>query len=243
MIYHAREGQASYGEAIGILLLDQSSPFIPGDVANATTYKFPVRFHKIPGFTVARAIGQDPSIYDEFLAGAEALIGQGVRAVTGDCGFMGIHQKRMAATLQVPVFLSSLLQINFISSLIGLDEKIGIITADSGSLGMPLLETVGVRSMDNLVISGMQDEPEFKAAILEESGTLDAEKIENETASIAEALVEENPDVRAILLECSMLPPYAAAVQDATELPVFDFVTMIKYVYSAVVQQRYSGYM
>jgi hypothetical protein len=46
MIYHAREGQTSSGEAIGILLLDTSVPFIPGDVANATTYPFPVRFRQ-----------------------------------------------------------------------------------------------------------------------------------------------------------------------------------------------------
>lgn len=243
MLYQAREGQASYGEAIGILLLDQSSPFIPGDVANATTYDFPVRFHKVPGFTVERAIGQDPAIYDELLAGSQELIDQGVRGITGDCGFMAIHQVQLAATLRVPVFLSSLLQINFISRLIGPEEKIGIITADSRSLGMPLLEAVGVRSMDHLFIRGMQEEPEFKSAILEESGTLDAAKIESETVRVARELTGESPEVRAILLECSMLPPYAAAVQDATGLPVFDFVTMIKYVHTAVVQQRYLGHM
>jgi hypothetical protein len=50
MIYHARKGQVSSGEAIGILLLDTAVPFIPGDVANATTYDFPVCFRKVEGF-------------------------------------------------------------------------------------------------------------------------------------------------------------------------------------------------
>jgi hypothetical protein len=46
----------------------------------------------------------------------------------------------------------------------------------------------------------------------------------------------------AIVLECSMLPPYARAVQEATGLPVFDFVTMINYFYEGTHRQTYHGY-
>jgi hypothetical protein len=83
MIYKTQKGQVSAGEAIGILLLDTSVPFIPGDVANATTYSFPVRFHKVEGFTVQRAIGKEPAMYDRLREAAETLVQQGVRAVTG----------------------------------------------------------------------------------------------------------------------------------------------------------------
>ncbi|HQN29596.1 MAG TPA: aspartate/glutamate racemase family protein, partial [Methanothrix soehngenii] len=63
MIYKARSGQASYGEAIGILLLDCFTPFIPGDVANATTYCFPVRFQKVEGLTTKRTLGKDRTTF------------------------------------------------------------------------------------------------------------------------------------------------------------------------------------
>jgi len=44
-VYKAKKGRASYGEAIGILLLDRSfATYIPSDVPNVTTYSFPVRF-------------------------------------------------------------------------------------------------------------------------------------------------------------------------------------------------------
>jgi hypothetical protein len=242
-VYRTRQGQASSGQAIGILLLDQCSPFIPGDVANATTYDFPVRFYRVPGFIVNRAIHQDPTVYDDLLAGARELISQGVRAITGDCGFMGIHQKRLAAEVAVPVFLSSLLQLNFMSSIIGENEKVGIITANSKLLGKPLLEAVGVQNMSNLVIRGMEDQPSFAESILRDSMTLDADEIEQEVVRVTLDLVETNPDVKTILLECSMLPPYGAAVQEATNLPVFDYISMINYVYSAAVQKRYEGYL
>jgi len=56
-------------------------------------------------------------------------------------------------------------------------------------------------------------------------------------------MVADNPQIRALLLECSLLPPYSAAVQAAVNLPVFDYITMINYVFEAVVQQQYRGFM
>ena len=243
MIYKTQKGQVSAGEAIGILLLDTSVPFIPGDMANASTYSFPVRFHKVEGFTVRRAIGKDAAMYELLREAAGSLVQQGVRAVTGDCGFMGIHQKKLARELTVPVFLSSLLQIPFISLLLGDHAKVGVITADARSLNADLLAAVGVHDAANLVIGGLEDQSNFREFALEETGSLDADSVEAEVVAVARQMVEQEPKTAAILLECSLLPPYASAVQQAVELPVFDYITMINYVFAAVVQQQYSGFM
>jgi len=243
MIYKIPQGQVSAGEAIGILLLETSVPFIPGDVANATTYAFPVRFQKVKGFSVRRALSKDPSVYDDLHRAAGDLVQQGVRAVTGDCGFMGIHQKKLARELGVPVFLSSLLQIPFISIMIGEAAKVGIITADSKSINSDLLSAVGVSDPANLVIGGLEDSPEFYRFAIEETGTLDTGAVEREVAAVARTMVAENPQIRAMLLECSLLPPYGAAIQAAVNLPVFDYITMINFVFSAVVKQEYRGFI
>jgi hypothetical protein len=242
-MYTTQNGRVSSGEAIGILLLETSVPFIPGDVANATSYAFPVRFQKVQGYSVRRALRKDPSVYEALRKAATDLVQQGVRAVTGDCGFMGIHQRKLARELGVPVFLSSLLQIPFISLLIGENAKVGVITADSKSLNADLLAAVGVSDPNNLVICGLEDRQQFYQFAIEETGSLDAEAVEKEVVSVAGDMVSENPQVRAILLECSLLPPYGAAVQDAVNLPVFDYITMINFVFSAVVKQRYIGFM
>ena len=243
MQIRTRKGQVSSGEAIGILLLDTAVPFIPGDVANATTYSFPVRFARVPGFTVARAIGRDPSVYEALKTAADELVSQGVRAVTGDCGFMAIHQQRLASALNVPVFLSSLLQIPFIGSIVGAHAKIGVITADSKSLDDKLLSQIGIGDPRELIIEGLQAQPHFYSFAIEETGLLDTDAVEKEVVAAARNLVERDPAVKAILLECSLLPPYAAAVQEAMALPVFDYVTMINYVFSAVVRQRFGGFI
>ncbi|MEN8244243.1 MAG: aspartate/glutamate racemase family protein [Thermodesulfobacteriota bacterium] len=243
MHYKTRKGQVSSGEAIGILLLDTCVPFIPGDVANATTYSFPVRFQRVPGFTVARALAKDPTVFDELLLAAKSLARQGVRAITGDCGFMGIHQQNLARELDIPVFLSSLIQLPFIGAIVGRNAKVGVITADSASLNTDLLTAVGVSDTSNLVITGLQDQPNFRKFALEETGILDTEAVEEEVVTTARRIKTDHKKVRALLLECSLLPPYGAAIQAAVNLPVFDYITMINFVFSAVVKREYNGFM
>jgi hypothetical protein len=49
--------------------------------------------------------------------------------------------------------------------------------------------------------------------------------------------------VGAILLECSDMPPFAWAIQSAVQLPVFDFITMLNWIYYGVVQHPYQGFL
>ncbi len=84
---------------------------------------------------------------------------------------------------------------------------------------------------------------QFYQFAIKETGSLDAGAVEKEVVIVARDMVAENPQIRAILLECSLLPPYGGAVQDAVNLPVFDYITMINFVFSAVVKQRYLGFI
>jgi Asp/Glu/hydantoin racemase len=64
-----------------------------------------------------------------------------------------------------------------------------------------------------------------------------------ELRETAVRLVRDNPDVGAILLECTNMPPYSAAIQEATGLPVFDVITLINYVHAALRPRPYAGYL
>jgi Asp/Glu/hydantoin racemase len=48
-------------------------------------------------------------------------------------------------------------------------------------------------------------------------------------------MVKENPDVGAIIFECTNMPPFRDAVQKAVELPVFDIVTLTYYVFNSLI--------
>ena len=94
-----------------------------------------------------------------------------------------------------------------------------------------------------MTIAGMEEKREFREAVLEEKGTLDSALIQEEIVEVAKSMVHAHPDIGALILECSDLPPYAHAVQKETHLPVFDFFTMIHYVHTAVVRQEFQGFM
>lgn len=242
MLYKAKKGQVHYGESIGIILLDTFTPFIPGDVGNATTYSYPVRYKTIKGFSLDKMYGMDYSFIEAFKEAGRELVQDGVRAITGDCGYMALFQQELADELEVPVFMSSMLQIPFISRTLGNGEKVGIICANSKILDESLLRAVGVTN-ESYAIIGLEEKEYFYKGVIEEVGELHADKIETEVVEAAIELVQRDPQVKAILLECSVLPPYAAAVQESVHLPVFDFVTMIDYVHSAVVKKKYQGFM
>lgn len=237
-----RPEQAWYGESIGILILDASYPCIPGNVGNASTFPFPVRYEKVEGASIDRLLNQqDPELVTPFIDAALRLYKSGVKAITGACGFMALFQKEVAQSLDIPVFLSSLLQIPFIYQMTG--KKVGIITANASCLQPKHFTSTGISDKIPIAIAGMEEQIEFRDAILKEKGTLNSLKIQDEVVEVATRLVQQNPDIGTILLECSDLPPYAHAVQSAVGLPVFDFFTMINYVHTALVRKPFNGFM
>ncbi len=242
MIYKANKGQTSYGEPIGIILMESFMPFPPGCPGNASTFSFPVRYEIVRGANMERLVYQaDPELLQPFMEAGRKLVNEGVKAITGNCGFMVLYHELMANEFPVPVFMSSLLQLPFIHRLLKPGEKVGIVTANGKTLSGKHLE-VATNGVDiPLAIAGLEDQPHFYDAIHAEKGYLDFEKVEQEVVQVTQRLVAENEGVKAILFECTDLPPYAAAVQEAVGLPVFDFSTLVNYVFSALVRRRFDG--
>jgi hypothetical protein len=242
MKYQVRPGVESYGHAIGILLIDCSTPFVPGDVGNASTYDYPVLYRTVPDVTLDRLIEQgDESLVQNVIDTALELQRMGVRAITSDCGYMVRYQQKVAAALDTPVILSSLLQLPMIERTLGPQRRVGIICANARRLTPELLDIAGLSDPSRAVIRGLEEQPHFRGPILDETGTLDQEAIEAEVVEVARAMVAEHPEVGAILLECSNLPPYAAAVQAATGRLVFDFTTLIDGFQHASRRKRFTG--
>jgi hypothetical protein len=138
--------------------------------------------------------------------------------------------------------MSSLLQLPLIAGGLSAKRPIAVITADSTNLTPHFLARAGMTVPNPVIIRGLQDETEFKSAVLDEKGSIDAGLVEREVVGAVRQIREAHPDLGAVLLECSMLPPYAKAVQDAVGLPVFDFVTMIDYLYAATHRRSYDGF-
>jgi hypothetical protein len=234
------KGQVIAGYAIGIIHLEVWYPLLPGNVVNATTYNFPVRYKALVGGTQERIHGAAPSIGDSIIKAGRELEQEGVRAIAGACGYLGNYQRQVAAALNVPVFLSSLLQVPMIHHSLRPGQRIGVLCADGPALTSRLLEACGVTPDMPIAVLGLEDRPEF-SNITYSKGEFSFAQIQQEVVDAARQLVEEYKDIGAILLECSDMPPFASAVQAAVKLPVFDFVTMINWIHQAVAQRPYAG--
>ena len=232
-------GRTHYGEAVGIMTLETVFPRIPGDVGNASTFRFPVKLRTVKGASINRVVKQgDPALLEPFIEAAKELEKEGVRAITTSCGFLALFQDELAKSVKIPVFASSLMQVPLVYKMLGKGHKVGIITADSGSLSEKHLRAAGIDSIP-LAIAGMEDQEEFPKAFLRNEPAIDPDKIRAEIVGVVKNLVSKNPDIGAFVLECANMPPYSAAIQEATGLPVFDIVTFINYVYGAVVRKPF----
>jgi hypothetical protein len=231
------------GHAVGIIVLNAGYPAIPGNVANANTYRFPVRYKVVEGATIPGLLAGDRSLLEPSIQAAESLIRDGCRAIVGACGYFAKFQLEMADALTVPVFMSSLCQIPMIQRSIRAPERIGIVCASAPLLDTRTLAAAGVAADAPVVIYGMEDSDEFRSAILEGKGWMDCKAVEGEVVDMAVRVCRDHPEVAALLLECSDMPPYAKSVQDATGLPVWDFVTLIDWVYDGVVKHEFLGFV
>ena len=221
---------------IGILVMDARIERIPGDVGNPATFPFPVLCRTVAGATLKRLITErDPSLLGPFIAAGRELVREGAKALTTTCGFMILFQEDLAREFPVPVFTSSLLQLPFIERTLRPQDRIGILTADAGNLTPEHLRRAG-GDVSRLTVCGLENGPFFREAIFSGSGRLDAGNVEAEVVAQARRMTTADPAIRTVLLECANLPPYAAAVQRAVGLPVYDFVTMIHHVQSALLR-------
>lgn len=229
---------------IGILMLDHDLARPPGDPGNPATFSFPVRHKIVPGVSLERLLQKDLTLLEPLIEAGEELVDQGAAAIASGCGFLIYFQREIAARLPVPVMLSSLLQIPFIQRTLGPDQLIGVLTAHSGHLTEEHLLGAGMDPACPVKIAGLENDPYFHQAVLLEHGDLEFDKVQAEVVAKARKLVTPDEDGRhvgAIVMECTNLPPYAAAVQEAVGLPVYDVTTMIRYLYSALFRRRFKS--
>jgi len=245
----AKGGKQYYGEAIGIAIFDGLSyAMIPGDVGNASTYDFPVRIKAIKGLSdnpyppIMDGQGNYTEAVCKTISGVKELAGEGVRAVVTCCGFFSLVQDILAREVDVPVFTSPLMLVPLISSMIGPEREIGVITASKELLTRPFLEAVGITASHPVVISGLEDSGEFYATHMGGSRKdLNVDVLRLEVVEICRRLAASRPRMGALLLECSTLPSFSADIQKTTGLPVFDYIGFINMLYQSVAQKRYHG--
>lgn len=223
------------GVPIGVLVLNAKYPLIPGNVANAKSYRFPVCF-KTVNLPTGWWFELNEEKYQIFIQAAKELEQAGVKAIICGCGLFVTWQERAAQDLNIPIFTSPLLLVPAISKMIGSRKKVGILTAAGERLHEKnFLPASGIDSSIPFVVGGIDTCSEFLDVIrYQKKPEMDVPLFEDQVVSVAERMVAENPDIGAFLLECSDIPPFTKAIAEKTGKPVFDFISAAHMIYAAL---------
>jgi len=219
-------GTHTYGQLVGILMLDSTIPRIPGDPGHAETFPFPVRYGVIRDFPFEDLIEIRKDHLHRVIEVAKDLEREGVNFIAAVCGLFSIFQKDITNALGVPFLGSSLNLIPMLAAFIPTSQKIGVITGDTRILKPEHLEAAGAGAID-LVIRGMENSDEFQKVVIERGSELNVERMREGALNAARGFLDEPVD--AVILECTNLVTFRSDIQRLLKVPVFDAVSLIEF--------------
>jgi len=235
---------------LGIVRLDEY-PFLqeggeydpaPGDVDYPGSFPYPSQFAIAKHCTFERLCAPDTWRYDLDLKGRmedglrraiEELDQAGCTVITSDCGFFAWMQEFGQSCTRKPVALSSLVYLPSLFHVVGRDDYIAIFTANGNSMQKlkesPWMQELSCGQAHRLVVVGCNEDhyghiKGFKA--IARGQTVNVEKVRPGMIQVAKNVMKKHPQVGAILIECTEMPPYSDSIRHATGLPVYDAITV-----------------
>jgi hypothetical protein len=219
---------------LAVLQLDTRFPRYLGDIGHPGSVQMPVRHYVVQGAAPASIVQPTPQDWlPQFVSVAKQSQADGAGWITTSCGFLATYQLALEQALNIPVITSSLLQFASLEQRFGVGT-VGVLTMSSAAL------STAVKNAANLTkttpVCGMLETGpgEFTRSILENHATLEKSLAQREVLGVCKVFVTAHPQLKALLLECTNLGPYRAAIAQSTDLPVFDLISLIhqKFLYA-----------
>ncbi len=248
----ARPNRRCYGMGLGIIILDEVYPGFPGDVRNASAYPFPIQFEIVKDVDIPRLVFEEDKspCLKPIQEAAKTLETMGCRAIAAECGYFAYFQKEIAACVDIPVFMSSLLQVPWAQQLVGPQKVVGVLAALKQYMSDAHLAAVGIQPGSNYVVGGAMDDGrciEFENLWIgdkrPEIPQAHYDKAEKEFVEVAAEFYQRHPNMGAMVLECTGFQVFARALQRQIDIPVFTWGTLLDYAYSVVVHRDFYGHV
>jgi hypothetical protein len=241
-------GRNISGVTIGLVQLRANLPMIPGNMGNYTTFDFPVLGREMNVNNVMDVMAPKPTknFTDGIVEAAKWLELQGVSAIMGVCGFFGTYQKVVQDRIDTPFFSSSLMMTPMIVQSLPRNKKVGVLTANGPLLASgQAMENCGLSrelQASRVVIESLENDKEFAKAMALE-GSYNVARVEADVLKGTKRLLKKDKDIAVIMLECTELSPHAVAVQKMAKMPVWDFTSLTKWIYSGCVRRPFVGHI
>lgn len=212
-------------------MLRTAFPRPPGDIGNPKTFGSRVVYEVVEDATVARVLDEDTwdgALSASLVEARDGLIARGARIVTTSCGALAVHQQWLARDCPVPLTTSALLQLPRRIAEFG---SVGVMAMDSRSIGPRHLAAANAPA--DIPLIGLEQGAELYPVLRANRPDvpLNSARAEADVLEAGRRLLAENPGLRAIVLECTNLPPYRAALSQALGIPVFDILTWLEEVW------------
>lgn len=232
------------GTRMGLVRLEHEYPYGVGDIDHGSTF----RFQSCPGvvqgltFEEAQRGSKDPVILENLKRVVDKMEAEECFGIAGNCGFMHFYQEFVRDYATVPVFMSALVQVPTMAAALEPDERILILTANESSFMESrdaLLSAEGRPFCDfnRVLVRGCEHVPGFEAVA--NADLVDNIKVQENLGEYVKEILEQEKEsdkgpIKSILLECTQMPHYAAAIRQSTGLPVFDVVTCVNFFASSL---------
>ncbi|KIY47043.1 hypothetical protein FISHEDRAFT_66216 [Fistulina hepatica ATCC 64428] len=228
---------------LGVLQLNTAFYRPPGDVGNPASFNVPTVIRVVESANRSNVVtggkaGQATIIDDFAKEAANMMKEENCVAFVTSCGFLAASHRELAAKIQAPMGTSALLQVPWLRQLYGGGpETVGVLTFSAENLGPDHFAGIDIEG-DLPPIKGMPHNCAFRRWILCEE-EYDEKASEQDVVQVAKELVAENPGMKAIVFECTNMPPHTEAVKKATGLPVWSVITLGEWMYHAANPRAY----
>jgi hypothetical protein len=137
------------------------------------------------------------------------------------------------------VATSSLLQIPLARALLPAEKTVGVLTFNAAGLGPKLLAAAGAPA--DTTVAGLDPQSPMVRDILGKGPATTSAAREETSLAAAEELRRRAPALGAVVVECTNVAPYSAAISRHLGVPVYDTVTLVEWLATAVRPHVYRG--
>ncbi|MFK4492180.1 hypothetical protein [Bradyrhizobium sp. USDA 336] len=206
----------------------------PGSLLHPTTFDFPVIVETVAGAWADAVIHGDPSLEPAYIAAAQRLIGRGAVAISSNCGFSIRHQGAVAASVNVPVVMSSLLLAPALLRQLPPAAKLAVLSADSRHCGEDLLGISDPGERMRVVVGGVEGGKLWQNEMKRPPSPTDVADIQADVAACIARLRAAHPEIAVLLFECTAFPLVTATTRHITKLPIYDIITLCRMTMASV---------
>jgi len=213
---------------LGILMLEGKMADVPGCMACEATFPYPVVRRVVAGSRTPLTAEDAWAMLPLYVETARQLAREGVAAITANCGLIALMQRELAAAVPVPVVTSALLLVPAIHRMIG-GRRVGILTFHTSAVGERNYQASGWSAADiPVALAGVgQCESWLEFLRTKEVPAELHARLTADLVGVVRRMLDEHPDVGALVSECTMLPACLEAVREAVPLPLFDILTIL----------------